>query len=253
MTAPALPAPGSSDLHALFVSDLHLAPQRPHMRAAFVRLLRTEARGAQALYILGDLFDYWIGDDDLEEPQHAELAAELKALADAGCALYFIAGNRDFLLGKRFAAASGIAVLPDPARIELGGVPTLLLHGDTLCLDDVDYQAFRRKVHDIAWQRHFLAQPRAQRRETALKLRSESESSQQLKTDAIMDVSARAVEEAFRAHGCTRMIHGHTHRPARHEHRVDGRLCERWVLADWYRRASYLSCDAGGCKSVDWA
>jgi UDP-2,3-diacylglucosamine hydrolase len=240
-------------LHALFVSDLHLAAQRPQMRAAFVRLLRSEARSAQALYILGDLFDYWIGDDDLEQPQHAELAAEIRALADTGCAVYFMAGNRDFLLGERFSAASGMSALADPARIELGGVPTLLLHGDTLCLDDADYQAFRRQVHDVRWQQQFLAQPRVQRREIALKLRADSESSQQLKTEAIMDVSPRAVEAAFRAHGCTRMIHGHTHRPGRHEHRIDGRSCERWVLADWYRRATYLRCDAGGCRFVDWA
>lgn len=240
-------------MHALFVSDLHLAPQRPEMRAAFVRLLRNEARGAHALYVLGDMFDYWIGDDDLAQPQHAELAAELKALADSGCAVYFMAGNRDFLLGERFAAASGMIVLPDPARVEIGRVPTLLLHGDTLCLDDVDYQTFRRKVHDPAWQQQFLAQPRAQRREIARQLRAESESSQQLKTEAIMEVSSRAVEGAFRAHGCTRMIHGHTHRPARHEHSIDGRCCERWVLADWYRRASYLRCDAAGCRPVDLA
>jgi UDP-2,3-diacylglucosamine hydrolase len=239
-------------LHALFVSDLHLSPQRPAMRAAFLRLLRTQARNAEALYILGDMLDYWIGDDDLAEPEHAELATELRALADSGRGLYFMPGNRDFLLGERFATAAGLVILCDPTRIDIGGVPTLLLHGDTLCSDDLDYQTFRRQVHEPGWQRQFLARPRSERREIALRLRTESESSQQLKSNEIMDVSPRAVEEAFRVHACSRMIHGHTHRPACHAHWMDGRMCERWVLSDWYRRASYLRCDAGGCTAVEW-
>ena len=235
---------------ALFVSDLHLAPQRPAMAAAFSRLLRTEARSAQRLYILGDLFDYWIGDDDLADPFHAAVASDLSALAGCGCAVHFMPGNRDFLLGQRFAQAAGMTILPDPTRIELAGAPTLLLHGDTLCLDDVDYLAFRAKVHDAAWQAHFLSQPIDERRAAALQLRADSESSQKAKAQAIMDVAPRAVEREFREYGCTRMIHGHTHRPARHEHRIDGRLCERWVLADWYRRGSYLRCDDRGCRAV---
>ncbi len=237
-------------LAAIFVSDLHLAPQRPAMAAAFSRLLRTDARAAQRLYILGDLFDYWIGDDDLADPFHAAVAADLSALAAAGCTIHFMPGNRDFLLGERFAQAAGLSILTDPTRIELAGMPTLLLHGDTLCLDDVDYLAFRAKVHDAAWQAGFLAQPLEQRRATALQLRADSTASQQEKAAEIMDVALRAVEQAFRAYGCTRMIHGHTHRPARHEHRIDGKPCERWVLADWYRRASWLRCDDNGCRAV---
>jgi UDP-2,3-diacylglucosamine hydrolase len=237
-------------LQAIFVSDLHLAAQRPAMVAAFSHLLRTDARRASQFYILGDLFDYWIGDDDLADPLHAEVATELKALATSGCRVCFMPGNRDFLLGSRFAQAAGMHILPDPTRIELAGRATLLLHGDTLCLDDMDYLAFRAKVHDAAWQRHFLSQPLEQRRATALQLRGDSESSQRHKSVEIMDVAPRAVEQAFRDHRCTRMIHGHTHRPARHEYRIDGELCERWVLADWYRRGSYLRCDADGCRNV---
>jgi len=220
------------------------------MRAAFVRLLQSGARRAGALYILGDLFDYWIGDDELEEQEHGELAAELGALAQSGCGVYFMPGNRDFLLGQRFAAAAGLSILADPTCVEIGGVPTLLLHGDTLCSDDVDYQTFRRQVHDPRWQQEFLARPRAERREIAQRLRAQSISSQQAKAEPIMDVSVPAVEAAFRAHDCTRMIHGHTHRPGHHLHQVDSRGCERWVLADWYVRPSCLRCDAAACTPI---
>jgi UDP-2,3-diacylglucosamine hydrolase len=222
------------------------------MAAAFTRLLRTDARHAQRVYILGDMFDYWIGDDDLGDPFHAEVAAELAALAHSGCRVFFMPGNRDFMLGERFAGAAGLDILADPSVVQLAGTPTLLLHGDTLCLDDADYQAFRAKVHSPAWQQQFLRQPLDERRRIALELRADSKSSQKQKSADIMDVAARAVEQAFRDSGCTRMIHGHTHRPARHEHRIDGRLCERWVLGDWYERGSYLRCDAADCTAETW-
>lgn len=237
---------------ALFVSDLHLTPQRAAMVAAFTRLLRTHARQADSLYILGDMFDYWIGDDDLADPFHAEVAAELAAVVASGCRVFFMAGNRDFLIGEGFARSARLEILPDPTVVALGGVRTLLLHGDTLCTDDADYQAFRSKVRDPGWQGQFLNQPIEARRKLALQLRADSESSQQLKSAEIMDVTASAVEQAFRESGCSRMIHGHTHRPARHEYRIDGRLCERWVLADWYENGSYLSCDASGCSAHSW-
>ncbi|MPZ43517.1 MAG: UDP-2,3-diacylglucosamine diphosphatase [Betaproteobacteria bacterium] len=237
---------------ALFVSDLHLTPQRPAMAGAFIRLLRADARRAQRFYVLGDMFDYWIGDDDLADPFHAEIAAELAGLATSSCQVFFMPGNRDFLLGERFAGAAGFEILPDPSIVALAATPTLLLHGDTLCLDDADYQAFRAKVHAPQWQQQFLRQPIEERRRIALGLRADSESSQKQKSDEIMDVAPRAVEQAFRDCGCTRMIHGHTHRPARHEYRIDGRLCERWVLADWYRAGSYLRCDASGCTAEPW-
>jgi UDP-2,3-diacylglucosamine hydrolase len=237
-------------LSALFVSDLHLSPARPAMAAAFAQLLRTEARTAARLYILGDLFDYWIGDDDLADPFHAQIAAGLAELAAAGCRVGFMPGNRDFLLGERFAAAAGLCLLPDPSIEDIEGTPTVLMHGDTLCVDDVDYMAFRAEVRASAWQRSFLDQPLAARRAAALQLRARSAASQEQKAEAIMDVAERAVVQAFRDCGCTRMIHGHTHRPGRHEHRVDGRRCERWVLADWYGQASYLRCDATGCTPI---
>ena len=230
----------------LFVSDLHLTPERAEITRAFAAFLRADAIRARSLYILGDLFDYWVGDDDLDDPFHAEIAAELSRIAEAGCSVYLMHGNRDFLLGERFVAAARARLLADPTVIEQAGIRTVLMHGDTLCVDDHDYQAFRAKVRTEAWQRDFLAKPLAERRAIALKLRADSRSSQQRKSDAIMDATPHAVAEAFRRHQCARMIHGHTHRPARHEHCIDGQVCERWVLADWYSAGSFLRCDARG-------
>lgn len=236
---------------ALFVSDLHLAAERPAIQQLFSRFLCTQAARARALYILGDLFDYWIGDDDLDQPFHARVVAELAVTARAGCSVYLMRGNRDFLLGERFAAAARAQMLSDPVVIDQAGIRTLLLHGDTLCTDDADYQAFRAKVRTEAWQREFMAKPVDERRAIALKLRADSKSSQRLKPEAIMDVTPSAVAEAFRRHDCTRMIHGHTHRPARHTHIVDARACERWVLGDWYDRGSFLRWNpTGNCESV---
>jgi len=230
----------------LFISDLHLTPHRPAINHAFFGFLRSEARSAQALYILGDLFDYWIGDDDLDDPFNASIAAGLRALAQSGCAVSFMPGNRDFLIGSRFAAAAGMRTLADPTLIDLAGTATLLLHGDTLCTGDIAYQEFRTKVHAEAWQQAFLARPIAERRAIALGLREESRIEQGSKSDAIMDVVPAAVETAFLAHGCTRMIHGHTHRPACHRHCMGASACERWVLGAWYVRGSYLRCDSRG-------
>ena len=235
---------------AFFISDLHLTPQRPRMAAAFTRLLRGDARQAESFYVLGDLFDYWIGDDDLAAAFPAQVAAELAALADCGCRVYFMAGNRDFLIGERFARTAKLEILSDPALVQLYGTRTLLLHGDTLCLDDLDYLAFRDEVRNAAWQQTFLNRPIEERRRLALEARARSEASLESKSAEVIDVAPRAVEQAFREHRCTRMIHGHTHRPARHEYLIDGRRCERWVLGDWYERPSYLVCDASGCSAV---
>jgi len=234
----------------LFISDLHLSAERPAINAAFFGFLDREARGAGALYVLGDLFDYWIGDDDLADPLCAQVAAALAEAARAGCAVHLMHGNRDFLIRERFCMAAGTTLIPDPTIIELGGIRTMLLHGDTLCLDDPDYQAFRAKVRTPAWQDAILAKPLEERRAIARGLRADSTSSQQAKSEEIMDVSERAVVDAFRRCDCERMIHGHTHRPARHEHLVDGRMRERWVLADWYARGSYLRVDANGACQV---
>ncbi len=236
---------------SMFVSDLHLSPQRPEMVRVFQGFLRKQAAGARSLYILGDLFDYWIGDDDLDQPFHAAVAGALARLAETGCAIHFMPGNRDFLIGERFARAARLDILPDPTLIDQAGVYTLLVHGDTLCLDDLDYQAFRARVRDPAWQRDLLARPLEERRAIAFQLRSDSRSSQQSKPVDIMDVAPRAVEEAFRRYRCSRIIHGHTHRPGRHEHLIDDRRCERWVLGDWYRSGSYLRCDERGtCRAM---
>lgn len=235
----------ASDM-SLFVSDLHLGPGRPTITAAFLDFLGRDARGAGSLYILGDLFDYWIGDDDLDDPLHRQVASALADLSRRGCTVRVMHGNRDFLLGERFCKAAGVTLLPDPSIVMAGGVRTLLLHGDTLCLDDLDYQAFRAQVRDAGWQEAFLAKPIEQRRVIAQGLRADSRTSQQAKTQTIMNVAERAVIEAFRSSGCERMIHGHTHRPARHEHVVDGRTCERWVLADWHARGSCLRVDGNG-------
>lgn len=233
---------------ALFISDLHLSPERPGITSTFFDFLARDAREAGALYILGDLFDYWIGDDDLADPFAADVAGRLEQFAAGGCSLYLMHGNRDFLIGEQMCAATGATLLADPTVVDIQGVRTLLLHGDTLCLDDPDYLAFRNKVRDPAWQGLFAAKPIDERRRIAVALRADSRSSQMSKSETIMDVAQRAVIEAFRASNCTRMIHGHTHRPARHEHVVDGRSCERWVLADWYAQGSYLRID--DCGSV---
>ena len=234
--------------HTLFISDLHLSPDTPAATDTLLHFLRKTAPAADALYVLGDLFEYWIGDEGLAQPFAQEVARAFHALAQGGVPVYFMHGNRDFLLGERFALASGMTLLADPTVVDLHGTPTLLMHGDTLCSNDVEYQKFRAMVRNPAWQQAFLAKPLDERVRMAREVRGKSEQSKQVKDMAIMDVTPASVDSAFRAHAYARLIHGHTHRPARHEHKVDGRDCERWVLADWYDHGSYLLCDAGGCR-----
>ena len=233
----------------LFTSDLHLAAPRPKSNEQFFALLAGPAREADALYVLGDLFEYWAGDDDLADPFNTGIVAALRACA-AVKPIFIMHGNRDFLLGERFAAASGARLISDPTRIDLYGVSTLLLHGDTQCTDDADYQKFRAEVRSPAWIEAFLATPLAERKARIEALRAQSEAEKQRKPLRIMDVNRQTVEALLREHGFPRLIHGHTHRPATHEHRVDGRRCERWVLGDWYGSGSYLRCDASGIISV---
>ena len=230
----------------LFISDLHLSSDRPALVEAFHTLLRGPARGAAALYAIGDLFDVWIGDDQLQEPLAAAVAASFAALAASGTPVFLQRGNRDFVLGERFARASGATLLPDEVVHDLYGTPTLIMHGDQLCTDDLDYQRFRAWWRDPVHQRRVLALPYFVRRGIAAFLRVMSRRATKDKAPAIMDVNAEAVVAALRSHRVTRLIHGHTHRPARHEVRVDGRICERYVLADWYSRASYLRVDTAG-------
>lgn len=239
------------DRPALFVSDVHLASERPAMAARFLRFVGEEARGARALFILGDLFDHWLGDDDADEPFNRDVLGALGSLAASGVEVALLHGNRDFLLSGRAAARAGLQLIHDPTVLELYGIRTLLVHGDTLCTDDLRYQRYRARVRRPAVVRTFLALPRVLRRAIALGMRSVSENEKDVKPPEIMDVAVPTVEAALRAHGYPRLIHGHTHRPGRHLHEIDGQTCERWVLADWYRRASYLRCDAWGCASVD--
>ena len=235
--------------HTLFISDLHLSSDTPEATDTLLRFLREKAPTADALYVLGDLFEYWIGDEGLDQPYATQIAGAFRALADGGVRVHFMHGNRDFLVGERFALASGMKLLVDPTVVDLYGARTLLMHGDTLCSDDIGYQKFRAMVRNPAWQRDFLSKPIEERVRMAREVRGKSEQTKQVKDMAIMDVTPASVEYAFRAHDYARLIHGHTHRPARHAHNVDGRECERWVLADWYEHGSYLLCDAAGCHS----
>lgn len=239
----------ASMVHSLFISDLHLCPTRPAINALFMRFLQDISPQAEALYILGDFFEYWAGDDDLADPFHAAITSALASLAARGTHLYIMFGNRDFLLGDAFMRASKATLLTEPTHIDLYGVPTLLMHGDTLCTDDVAYQAFRSMVRSAEWQRDFLSRPLTERKAQIDGLRKKSALEKSRKSEAIMDVNPEAVENVLRSHDYPRLIHGHTHRPAKHVHRVDTQPCERWVLADWYLSGSYLRCDAAGCEA----
>jgi len=224
----------------LFISDLHLSPARPQIVAAFHALLDGPARGAAALYVLGDLFDVWLGDDQLREPLAAAVAHALAELAGSGVPLFIQRGNRDFLLGERFARECRATLLPDRVVHDIQGTSTLLMHGDLLCTDDVEYQRFRAYWQDPARRHRVLARPYFVRRTVAGLMRFGSRRATGAKPEVIMDVNSDAVAAELREHGVSRLIHGHTHRPARHELTVEGRACERWVLADWYRVGSYL-------------
>jgi UDP-2,3-diacylglucosamine hydrolase len=239
-------------VESLFISDLHLAEERPALTAIFEAFLRGPGRQARALYILGDLFEYWAGDDDGDAPLPRRVADALAAAAGAGLAIHFMAGNRDFLLGPAYAARAGMARLPDPSLLEVDGRRLLLMHGDSLCTDDVPYQTWRRQVRDPAYQAGFLAQPLAARRAFIEQLRARSEAAKRDKAAEIMDVNAGAVAQAFRQHDFPLLIHGHTHRPARHRLEVDGHPCERWVLSDWHDSAPYLAWTGSALQSREF-
>lgn len=234
----------------LFISDLHLDPARPDITRLFGEFLGGQARDADALYILGDLFEAWVGDDDPSDTG-AFVAERLRALSDSGVPVSFMHGNRDFLLGEDYARRAGMALLTDPTRIDLHGKPVLLMHGDTLCTDDLAYQQFRAQTRDPAWQARFLSQPLAARMAFAQQARAASQARQGELRDAgtmetITDVSPAAVDAAFAAHDVDAIIHGHTHRPAIHDLVVAGRPRERIVLGDWYEQGSVLSVTTRG-------
>jgi len=192
------------------------------------------------LYILGDLFEFWIGDETIQDDEFRPAIEGLRALAASGVPLFVMAGNRDFLMSAGFERATGCRLLPDPTRIELYGTPVLLTHGDSLCTRDTEYMVFRKLVRDPAWQREFLAKPFAQREIIARKYREISMETTATKKPEIMDVTQDAVESAMRAHGVRHLIHGHTHRPAEHSFTLDGATAYRTVLGDWYEQGSVL-------------
>lgn len=236
-----------------FISDLHLQTSRPAITDILLRYLEGTAREAEMLYVLGDLFEFWIG-DDISVTDNEAVVRAFAALSDGGTQVYFMHGNRDFLVGDSFARQARTGLLQDPTVIDLHGVPTLLMHGDTLCTDDVAYQNLRAQVRDPDNQRQFLALPAAQRYQIANALRGSSRTEQAQKSMDIMDVNDEAVHEAMRQHGVTRLIHGHTHRPAVHQVALDTVTGQRIVLSDWHEESgSVLICDGDGCRFRDLA
>ncbi|MHA8114862.1 UDP-2,3-diacylglucosamine diphosphatase [Kosakonia cowanii] len=223
----------------LFIADLHLHTEEPAITAGFLHFLDGVAREADALYILGDLFEAWIGDDD-PNPLHQRVAAAIRALVDSGVPCYFIHGNRDFLLGKRFARESGMQLLPQEKVLELYGRKVLIMHGDTLCTDDAGYQAFRAKVHQPWLQTLFLALPLFIRHRVAAKMRAGSRAANSSKSLAIMDVNQQAVIEAMEKHRVQWLIHGHTHRPAVHQLTANDAPAWRAVLGAWHSEGSMI-------------
>lgn len=237
-----MPASGRT----FFVADLHLTDERPEATGRFFRFLDVDVKGADALYILGDLFEAWVGDDHDEQVAH-DTARRLKSLADSGTPVYFLHGNRDFMLAQRYAAASGMTLLNDPTPIVLYGVATLLMHGDTLCTDDTAYQRFRGRIRR-PWVLALLrCLPLSLRHRMARQARAGSESAKAAKPTDIMDINTEEVDRVLHTYRAQRLIHGHTHRPARHRHEVDGQVCERWVVPDWYERWGYVVCNTAGC------
>ena len=234
----------------LFISDLHLSESRPELSKLFFDFLKNTAATADTLYILGDLFEVWLGDDQLDhDPLARQVADALRTLTNNGLQdsgqsdvkVFFMHGNRDFLIGERFAREAGLTLLNDPTLITLNGQRCLLLHGDTLCTDDATYQAFRTQARDPAWQAAVLAKPYRERVAFAHHIRQQSNSEKSLKAEDIMDVSQTSVEQVFRDFHYPLMIHGHTHRPATHDHEIDGQRCIRHVLADWRDKVESLS------------
>jgi UDP-2,3-diacylglucosamine hydrolase len=231
----------------LFISDLHLSGERENITTLFIDFLEKRASKADALYILGDLFEVWLG-DDIILPHYMPCINKMKQLVDNGLPLYIMHGNRDFLMAEQFSELSGTTLIDDPTVINLYGIPTLLMHGDTLCTDDIDYQKFRAMVRDPHWQKDFLDKSTEERLAMAAKLREASKEAMSNKTMDIMDVNQDAVESAMSEHGIHQLIHGHTHRPAIHDFIVNKQNMKRIVLGDWYEQGSVLVCDKNGCN-----
>lgn len=227
----------------LFISDLHLDASRPDIIHYFIELNNSIARYAEAYYILGDFLEYWIGDDDPAE-ELATVMDSLRDISNAGVAIFLMHGNRDFLIGEKFAQRCNLTLLPDPSLIDLYGRKTLLMHGDTLCTDDTEYQTFRQHVRSESWQKEFLAKPLRERRAIVNNLRTISREETLKKTDDIMDVNPTEVTRIMQAYNVDQLIHGHTHRPSIHTFELQGQPARRIVLGDWYKKNSYLIVDS---------
>lgn len=229
----------------LFISDLHIEADRPEIGEQFVEFLEQEAAGAEALYILGDLFESWIGDDD-PNAHYAEMKRAIRNVAEVGVPVFFMHGNRDFLIGDRFAEETGARLLPDPCQVNLYGEGVLLSHGDALCTDDVKYQEVRTVTRNPGWQTMMLKKPLAERQAIARQARADSMAHGGSLDPQISDVNQGAVEQLLRGHGVRTLLHGHTHRPAVHRFLLDGEPATRIVLGDWYEQGSVVRWDAGG-------
>jgi UDP-2,3-diacylglucosamine hydrolase len=239
----------SRPAQTLFASDLHLDSEAPWAIDAFLAFLDGPARDADSLYLLGDLFEAWVGDDD-DNADNARACAGLARLTSSGIPVYAIHGNRDFLLGEGFEQRTGVKLLPDPVSLDLYGVATMLSHGDVFCTEDLPYQQLRSIVRKPGWQRRFLSLPLATRRELATAARAGSKAHTERQIPVLMDVDPEAVTRAMRATGTRRLIHGHTHRPAIHSFAIDGAAAERVVLAPWYEAASCVAISAAGVREI---
>lgn len=233
-----------------FISDLHLAPERPEITQAFFRFLENTAKDATELYILGDFFDTWLGDDD-DTPAFTKITAKLAAYSQQ-TTTFFMHGNRDFLIGEDFARQAGLTLLAEPTIIDINKTPTLLIHGDSLCTQDQEYMAFRQMVRSDEWQQMVLSKPLVERKALAKQLRDTSQSMNSLKADDIMDVTPEEVVKLMEEHNVTRLIHGHTHRPARHALTINNQPAERIVLGDWEQQGWYLMADGESLELVSF-
>ena len=229
----------------LFISDLHLEPGRPEIGEQFLAFLAGPAREAEALYILGDLFEAWIGDDD-PNPYYAQMRTAIRELSDSGVPVFFMHGNRDFMIGETFAAEAGITLLSDPHPLQLYGEKVLLSHGDAMCTDDVEYQQVRAMTRNPDWQAMMLSKSIEERSAFAAQARAQSLARSETMTEEIADVSQDAVQQTIRESGADILLHGHTHRPAVHPFHVDERPVHRIVLGDWYEQGSMVEWDEDG-------
>ncbi|MBN4073649.1 MAG: UDP-2,3-diacylglucosamine diphosphatase [Gammaproteobacteria bacterium] len=237
----------SHSAHTLFISDLHLSADRPDIAQQFLSFIQKSAPNAEALYILGDLFEIWLGDDAIS-PAHGAIIKAIRHISDRGIPVYFMHGNRDFLIGNDFATACGCKILNDPCVIDLYGTPTLLTHGDILCTDDTEYQKFRAYIRNPQVLKQLMSLSIEERIAKGKEYRMASQEANKEKSMAIMDVNQDAVKAMLREHGVEHMIHGHTHRPNVHTIDLNGKPAQRIVLGDWYEQGSQLYCDASGCE-----